>query len=103
MIYIFLYLFVKFAKWLIAAAEGWEDNAMKDRTAVKCLVFVWQDVKLADLDQAVQSHVIALARLHATHLLEGASVPQDGGDRDVRKVMALLPTHFLENIFYPPS
>lgn len=61
-------------------------------------MLVLQDVKLAASDRAVPSHVIVLVRLHVTPPLEGASVPPDDGDRDVRKVMASLKEHILTNM-----
>lgn len=45
-------------------------------------------VKLARLDSAVLSHVTVLVRLHVTHQPDGASVPQEGQDRDVKKTAA---------------
>lgn len=50
----------------------------------------FQGVSLAGLDWAVESHVTVLARPHVTHLPGGASVPQEGRDRDVKKVNRLV-------------
>lgn len=44
-------------------------------------------VKLAGLDCAVDCHVTVLVGSRVTHRLVGASVPQEGQDRDVKKTV----------------